>query len=101
MGQIFRKTLLLLIGTPSDPTAYARMPHRYRLPGRQRSAQQPGRRRRPLRRRPPGRVADHAGGRERHDGRAAAAGRATGRAVPRRLLPQQPAVPVRRDRAAR
>lgn len=40
--------------------------------------------------------------RERDDGRAVAAGRAAGRVVPRRLLPQQPAVPVRLGhRAAR
>lgn len=51
-------------------------------------------------RRPPGPVARHAGRRQRHDGRAAAAARAAGRPVPRRLLPQQPAVPVRRGRPA-
>jgi len=49
-----------------------------------------------------GQDAGRAERRERDDGRAAAAGRAAGRVVPRRLLPQQPAVQVRPGhRAAR
>lgn len=56
--------------------------------------------RQPLPRRSAERSAVHVGRRERHDGRGVATRRAAGRAVPRRLLPQQPAVPVRRGHRA-
>jgi len=72
--------------------------HRYRLPGRERAARV-GRGRR-VRGRPPGPDAGHAGRRQRHDGRAVAAGGAAGRAVPRGLLPEQRVVPVRRGHRA-
>lgn len=68
------------------------MTYRYRSPGRERALRlRRGRRVRG----PPGPAAGAAGREQRHDGRGVAAVRAAGRAVPRWLLPEQRAVPVR------